>query len=150
MCWRNLSLLLIKCTRRGASIHYSEYKQDSGQQYLLKSLHTHIHMREFEIYLTSTSFQPLKVNSVPLVRTDRATAVYRRSYGKLLRIQGLTWWGQRIPTAVNLDFLDPKPLLIHSSSSSFILPRLSGPRSRPSTSKKNLVALGIEPGIFNL
>jgi hypothetical protein len=38
------------------------------------------------------------------------------------------------PTAVNLSFLDPEPLLLHSSSSSVILTRLSGPRSRPTTS----------------
>jgi hypothetical protein len=55
------------------------------------------------------------------------------------------WSAQRIPTAVNLGFLDPKPLLIHSSSSSVILTRLSGPRSRHTTKKKNLVAPGIEP-----
>jgi hypothetical protein len=30
--------------------------------------------------------------------------------------------------AVNLGFLDPEPLLFHSSSSSVILTRLSGPR----------------------
>jgi hypothetical protein len=35
-----------------------------------------------------------------------------------------------------LGFLDPEPLLLHSSSSSIILTRLSGPRSRPSTSQK--------------
>jgi hypothetical protein len=38
--------------------------------------------------------------------------------------------------AVNLDFLDPEPLLFHSSSSSIVLTRLSGPRSRPTTSQK--------------
>jgi hypothetical protein len=37
---------------------------------------------------------------------------------------------QRIPTVVNLGFLDPEPLLFHSSSSSFILTRLSGSRSQ--------------------
>jgi hypothetical protein len=50
------------------------------------------------------------------------------------------------PTAVNLDFLDPEQLLFHSSSSSVILMRLSGPRSRPTTSQKNLVAPEIESG----
>jgi hypothetical protein len=34
-------------------------------------------------------------------------------------------------TAVILDFLDPEQLLFLSSSSSVILTRLSGPRSRP-------------------
>jgi hypothetical protein len=33
-------------------------------------------------------------------------------------------------------FLDPEPLFFHSSSSSVILTRLSGPRSRPTTSHK--------------
>jgi hypothetical protein len=35
-----------------------------------------------------------------------------------------------------LGFLDPEPLLFHSSSSSVILTRLCGPRSRPTTSQK--------------
>jgi hypothetical protein len=38
------------------------------------------------------------------------------------------------PTAVNLSFLDPEPLLFHSNSSPVILTRLSGPRSRPTKS----------------
>jgi hypothetical protein len=50
-------------------------------------------------------------------------------------------------TAVNLGFLDPEQLLFHSNSFSVILTRLSGPRSRPTTSQKNFVAPGIEPGI---
>jgi hypothetical protein len=51
--------------------------------------------------------------------TDRETAACRRS------------WCQ-----INIGFLDPEPLLFHSSSSSFILTRLSGLRSRPTTSQK--------------
>jgi hypothetical protein len=43
---------------------------------------------------------------------------------------------------VNLDFLDPEPLLFYSSSSSVILTWLSGPRSRPTTSRKKWVAPG--------
>jgi hypothetical protein len=39
-------------------------------------------------------------------------------------------------TALNLDFLDSEPLPFHSSSSSVILTRLSGPRSRPTTYQK--------------
>jgi hypothetical protein len=35
--------------------------------------------------------------------------------------RGVAWSAQRIPTAVNLDFLVPEPLLFHSGSSSFIL-----------------------------
>jgi hypothetical protein len=40
------------------------------------------------------------------------------------------------PHGCNLGFLDPEPLLFHSSSSSVILTRLSGPRSRPTTSQE--------------
>jgi hypothetical protein len=43
---------------------------------------------------------------------------------------------QRIPTAVNLGFLVPEPLLFRSSSSSIILTRLSELRARPTTSQK--------------
>jgi hypothetical protein len=38
-----------------------------------------------------------------------------------------------ISMAVNLGYLDPEPLLFHWISSSVILTRLSGPRSRPNT-----------------
>jgi hypothetical protein len=51
-------------------------------------------------------------------------------------VEGVAWSAQRIPTAVNLDFSTPEPLLFHSSSSSIVLTRLSGPRSRPPTSQK--------------
>jgi hypothetical protein len=37
---------------------------------------------------------------------DRATAACRRSYYQLLRVEGVVWSAQRIPKAVNLDFLD--------------------------------------------
>jgi hypothetical protein len=53
--------------------------------------------------------------------TDRATATCRRSWCQLLRIEGVAWSAQRIPTAVNLGFLDPEPVLFHSSRSSIIL-----------------------------
>jgi hypothetical protein len=39
-------------------------------------------------------------------------------------------------TANLCGFLDPEPLLFHSSSSSVILTRLSGPCSRPTTSQE--------------
>jgi hypothetical protein len=67
---------------------------------------------------------------------DRATAACRISYGQLLRIEGVAWSVQWIPTVVNLGFLDPEPQLFHSSSFSVILTRLSGPGSRPTTSQK--------------
>jgi hypothetical protein len=69
--------------------------------------------------------------------THWATAACRWSYSQLLRIDGVVWSAQRIPTAVNLDFLDPEPLLFHSSSSSVILTRLSKSLSRLTTSQKS-------------
>jgi hypothetical protein len=38
--------------------------------------------------------------------TDRTTAACRRSYCPPLRVEGVAWSAQRIPTAVNLGFLD--------------------------------------------
>jgi hypothetical protein len=38
--------------------------------------------------------------------TNRATAACQRSYCQLLRIEGVAWLAQWIPTAVNLGFLD--------------------------------------------
>jgi hypothetical protein len=78
----------------------------------------------------------LRGNSQQANYTERATAACRRSQCQHLWIEGVAWTVQRIPTAVNLDFLDPEQLLFHSSSSSVILTRLSGPRSRPTTSQK--------------
>jgi hypothetical protein len=46
------------------------------------------------------------------------------------------WSAQRIPTAVNLCFLDRSRYFFYSSSSSIDLTRLSGPRSRPTTTQK--------------
>jgi hypothetical protein len=37
--------------------------------------------------------------------TDRATAAFWRSKCQLLRIEGVAWSAQRIPTVVNLGFL---------------------------------------------
>jgi hypothetical protein len=81
----------------------------------------------------------------PQVNTDQATAACRWSSCQLLWIEGLVWSAQQIPMDVNLDFLNSEPQLFHSGSSLVILTRLSGPCSRPTTSKKNLVAQGIEP-----
>jgi hypothetical protein len=38
--------------------------------------------------------------------TDRATAACWRNLCQLLRIEGVAWSAQRIPTVVNLGFLD--------------------------------------------
>ena len=62
--------------------------------------------------------------------TDRAAAARRQSYCQLLRVEGVAWSAQRVPTAVKLCFLDLEPLLFFYSSSSSIdlrrLTRLSG------------------------
>jgi hypothetical protein len=43
--------------------------------------------------------------------TDGAAAACRRSLCHLLRIEGVAWSAQRIPTAVNLGFLDPRDVI---------------------------------------
>src|SRR5215475_14008791 len=62
------------------------------------------------------------------------------------------WWidGSHVVSATGPHgrkslFSRPESLLFHSSSSSVDLTRLSGPRSRPTTTQKNLAAPGIEP-----
>jgi hypothetical protein len=64
--------------------------------------------------------------------TDRATAACRRSQCRLLRIDGVEWSAKQIPTSVFL-VPRPQPLFFLPSSSSIVLTRLSGPRSRPTT-----------------
>jgi hypothetical protein len=75
--------------------------------------------------------------------TDRATAACRRSDCQLLGIKGATWSALQIPTAVFSVFYTGAATFL-SSSSSVVLTRLSGPRSRPTTFF--LVVPGIEPG----
>jgi hypothetical protein len=67
--------------------------------------------------------------------TDRETAACRRSDCQLLRIEGATWSAWRIPKAVFSVFQTGAATFL-SSSSSVVLTRLSGPRSRPTTSQK--------------
>jgi hypothetical protein len=81
-------------------------------------------------YITETKTK-LRSFSSQANYTDRATAACRRSQCQLLRIKGVAWSTQRIPMVVNIDFVDPEPVLFHSSSSSVDLTRLSGPCSRP-------------------
>jgi hypothetical protein len=61
-----------------------------------------------------------------------------------LRTDGVAWSAQHIPTAVNLGFLDPEPLLFNSSSSS--VTRLSYPVPDPLLLRKSGSA-GNRPGI---
>ena len=94
--------------------------------------------------------EDIKLNSVALVRertipTERPPPVGEVS-ANFCGQRGVMWSAQRVPTAVNLCFLDLEPLLFfYSSSSSVDLTRLSRPRYRPTTTHKNLVAPGIEP-----
>jgi hypothetical protein len=59
---------------------------------------------------------------------------------QLFQVEGVTWSAQRIPTVVNLCFLDRRlePRLFLPSCSLITLTRLSGPHSRPTTSNKIL------------
>ena len=88
------------------------------------------------IYLTITNNN----NSVALVRertipTERLPPVGEVS-ANFCGKRGVTWSARRIPTAVNLCFLDRSRYFFYSSSSSIDLMRLSGPRSRPTTTQK--------------
>jgi hypothetical protein len=72
-----------------------------------------------------------------------ASELYRPSHRHLLAklVPTFADRGCRVVSATDphgriLGFLDPKRLLIHSSSSSIVLTKLSGPRSRPTTSPK--------------
>ena len=53
-----------------------------------------------------TTIKKLRGLSPRANSTDRAAAAGRRSQCQLLRIEGVTWSAQRVPTAVNLCFLD--------------------------------------------
>jgi hypothetical protein len=81
--------------------------------------------------MVGTVYLVYKLNSLALVRKQTLPAERPP-----LQIDCVARPAPRIPMAVNLDFLDPEPLLFHSSSSSVILTRLSGPRSRPAISQK--------------
>src|SRR5215469_15409382 len=95
----------------------------------------------------------VKLNSVALVRertipTERPPPV--SEVVPTFADRGVSR-GQRngSPPAVNLCFVDRSRYFFYSSSSSVNLQRLtrlSGPRSRPTTTQKNLVAPGIETG----
>jgi hypothetical protein len=78
--------------------------------------------------------------------TDRFTAACRRSYSQLLRIEGVAWSAQRIPTAVKSRFSGPQPLLFHSSSSSNYPHETEWTPFQTHYFSENLVAMGIEPG----
>jgi hypothetical protein len=67
-----------------------------------------------------------------------------------LRIEGCRVVSAADTLRLYSRFPRPEQLLFLPSSSSIVLTRLSGPRSRRTTSQKNLVAPGIEPGPLDL
>ena len=93
-------------------------------------------------YKKKTSVALVRERTIPTERPPPVGEVSANFCGQ----RGVTWSAQRVPTAVNLCFLDRSRYFFYSSSSSIDLTRLSGPRSRHTTSQKNLVAPGIEPG----
>jgi hypothetical protein len=79
----------------------------------------------------------LKLNSVVLVRKRTIPTERPQPAGEIsatLADRGCRVVSATDPHGRNLGFLDPEQLLFHSRSS-FILTRLSGPRSRPTTSQ---------------
>jgi hypothetical protein len=81
-----------------------------------------------------------KLNSVALVRertipTGRPPLVGEVS-ANFWGIEDVAWSAQRIPTVVNLVFLDRSRYFFLPSSSEVVLTRLSGPCSRPTASHK--------------
>jgi hypothetical protein len=58
------------------------------------------------IHFTPKKNTKLRGLSLQANYTDRATSACRRSYCQLLRVEGVAWSAQRIPTAVNVGFLD--------------------------------------------
>jgi hypothetical protein len=126
--FQRLQLLICR-----ARLHYlSPERQCSGNGGALHGL-VFQRMQEMSLKETKRSCFSLQANY-----TNRATAASLRSQCPILRIESIAWSAQRIPTTVNLDFLDPVPLHMHSSSYSFIINRLNGPRSRPTTTSHKI------------
>jgi hypothetical protein len=78
--------------------------------------------------------QIVLLHSVPRVQLSLITKTKLRGFSPQANLPTLADRGCRVDSATdphgrNLGFLDPEPLLFHSSSSSIILTRLSGPTS---------------------
>jgi hypothetical protein len=77
--------------------------------------------------------------------TDHSTAACRGSSWQMLRLEGVAWSVQRVPTAVNLSFLGQTRYFISQAA-----PQLSCEVEWTSFQthyySENLLALGIEPG----
>jgi hypothetical protein len=74
----------------------------------------------------------------PLIRRGQ-----HRKRRQFLRTEGVAW-------SALIRFYRPEPLLFHSSGASFILTRLSGPCSRPTTSQKIWSRWESNPGPLDL
>jgi hypothetical protein len=59
--------------------------------------------RQFQFTITSIALQ---LNSVALVRERTLPTERPPLVGEVLRIEGVAWSVQRIPTVLNLDFLE--------------------------------------------
>jgi hypothetical protein len=102
-------------------------------------------------FMFCSSTHTNETNSWPLVRkptipTERPLLVGQVCIN-FCGWRDVAWLLQRIPTDVNIGLLDCARYFFHSSSSSIILSRLSGPHFRTNYFKENLVAPEIEPEI---
>jgi hypothetical protein len=114
-----MSILVYQTTRRHIFLSLSKYATISQVRPLsLPSIYFYTRPR---------------TNSVGLVR-ERTIPTERPPLVDEIRAN-FAWSAQRIPTIV-FSVSRPKPLLFLPSSSSIVLTRLSGPRSRPTTSQK--------------
>jgi hypothetical protein len=81
-----------------------------------------------------------KLNSMAVVRKQTIPTERPPLFGEisinLLRVEGFAWSAQQIPTAVNLGFLNRSRYFFHSSSSSVVLTKLSGPPFQTPTSQE--------------
>jgi hypothetical protein len=73
------------------------------------------------------------MRTIPTDRPQRWTPSFSANFcGQ----RDVAWLARQSPMAVNLAFPRPEPLISLSYSSSFILMKLSGPRSRPTAAQK--------------
>jgi hypothetical protein len=103
------------------------------------SRHHHVVLRHRDNFPNKTN----KINSGALVRQRNILTERPPLVGEVR--EGVGWSAQRIPTAVNLGFFRPEPLLSFQVGSQ-LFSRLSGPRSRPTTSQKIWYCRESKPG----
>jgi hypothetical protein len=113
---------------------------------------TKIFLPRFEQYETQLNRQTKQQNEFYGFNSESElyrlmTAAGRRILVPTFADRGVSR-GQRggSPTAVNLSFLDRNRYCFLSSSSSFMLTRLSGPRSRPTDTQENWQRRESNPG----